>query len=291
MKKVILTFFILIGFNSCSLNDDTSNEVCGNYVIVPFSGFPLACNYTVKEQPTNPKAIIVTSQEKLEAYYTKQTTSCSTADNLTIDFTKNYLIGLFAGIKSSSGYEIKMTSVVENNCQIFINYYEKEPAIGETVSQTPSYPSDFILIPKTSKPILFNKTIENSDSVIIGSFNTTCTTVDCQNFYQLNDYNLLHFLNVGIANYEFAQYKYDAIIKRGEYSLFLKAIPNEILNLKGVTKTYGTPNSANQGGVYLEIRQAGKITKVYIDNTDTSDQSAEIKAFKKIIQDKIVSLK
>ena len=73
--------------------------------------------------------------------------------------------------------------------------------------------------------------------------------------------------------------------------MFLKNVPNEILNLKGQTKTYGTPDSADQGGVYFELHQGAYTTKIYIDNNDTADQSAEIKVFKKAIKDKIITLK
>ncbi|HEX7869085.1 MAG TPA: hypothetical protein VF455_03140, partial [Chryseobacterium sp.] len=175
--------------------------------------------------------------------------------------------------------------------QIVINFYESGPQAGEAITQTPTYPSDFILIPKTVKPIYFNKTTESPDNIIIGSFSSKCTGADCQQFYQINDFNILKFLNVVSGSYEFGQYKYTATIKRGEYTLFLKNVPNEILNLKGQTKTYGTPDSADQGGVYFELHQGGFTTKIYIDNNDTADQSAEIKVFKKAIKDKIITLK
>ncbi|MNE21952.1 hypothetical protein D3C80_1151360 [compost metagenome] len=61
--------------------------------------------------------------------------------------------------------------------------------------------------------------------------------------------------------------------------------------LKGQTKTYGTPDAADQGGIYFELRQGASLTKIYIDNNDTADQSTEIKLFKKTIQEKITSLK
>ncbi|EJL61029.1 protease complex subunit PrcB family protein [Flavobacterium sp. CF136] len=291
MKKLILSLLIAFGFSACSLNDDVANDTCGDYVNVPFTGFPLSCNYTVKQLPTNPTALVVSTQEKMDLYFTKHANTCPNPSDPNIDFTKNYLVGIFAGEKSTNGYTIKMTSIVENSCQIVINFYESGPQAGEAITQTPTYPSDFILIPKTVKPIYFNKTTESPDNIIIGSFSAQCTGADCQQFYQINDFNILKFLNVVSGSYEFGQYKYTATIKRGEYTLFLKNVPNEILNLKGQTKTYGTPDSADQGGVYFELHQGGFTTKIYIDNNDTADQSAEIKVFKKAIKDKIITLK
>jgi hypothetical protein len=285
MKKLMLGLFIAFGISACSVNDNDLNVDCGADVDVPFTGFPLLCNYSVKTLHDTPLAILVNTQQKMDDNFTKHANSCPVASDPNIDFSKNYLIGIFAGVKATSGYEIKMTSMIENNCEIVINFYEKGPQTGESISQTPTYPSDFILIPKTSKPIIFNRTVETSDNIIIGNIGSI------RNFYQINDYNILKFLDVAYGSYTFEQYKYTNKTKRGDYTLFLKSVPAEILALKGQTKTYGSPDAADQGGVYFQLRQAGTITKVYIDTYDTADQSDAIKLFKKAIQDKITSLK
>lgn len=285
MKKLLLSLFIAFGFSACSINDDLPNDTCGEYTNVAFSGFPLSCNYTIKEQLPNPAAVIINTQEKLNQYFTKHDNTCTVASDPNINFTNNFMIGIFSGQKSTSGYGIKITSIVENSCQIVVNFYEHGPQTGETTTPSATYPADYVLIPKTTKPIYFNKTTENKDNIVIGSFGGT------NSFFQLNDYNILNFLNVATGTYEFGQYKYTATIKRGEYTLFLKSVPTEILNLKGQTKTYGSPDAANQGGVYFELHQGASTTKIYIDNTDTADQSTEVKAFKKAIKDKIVILK
>ncbi|MCI9844103.1 protease complex subunit PrcB family protein [Flavobacterium pectinovorum] len=285
MKKLILSLFIAFGFSACSINDDLPQNTCGEYVNVPFSGFPLSCNYTIKEQFLNPSALVVNTEEKLNQYFTKHNNTCTVASDPNIDFTKNFLVGIFSGQKSTTGYGIKITSIVENDCQIFVNFYEHGPQTGETTTPGVNYPADYVLIPKTTKQIYFNKTNENKDNIVIGTFGTA------NDFFQLNDYNILKFLNVAVGAYEFGQYKYTATIKRGEYTLFLKSVPTEILNLKGQTKTYGTPDAANQGGVYFELHQGASTTKIYIDNNDTDDQSTEVKVFKKAIKDKILLLK
>lgn len=282
MKKLMLSLFIAFGLNGCSLNNDDYNVSCGNDVDVSFTGFPLLCNYSVKSLPNNPTAYVLESQEKMDTYFTKHENTCSVASDPNIDFSKNLLVGIFAGAKPTSGYAIKITSMVENICQITINFFEKAPLAGENITQAPTYPSDFILIPKTSKPIYFNRTNESADNIIIGSFGTT------NSFFQINDYNILNFQNVVTGKYEFSQYKYSQKAKRSEYTLFSKSIPAEITALKGQTKTYGAPDSQ---GIYFELRKGIDVTKVFIDNTDTADQSTEVKAFKKAIQDKITSLK
>ncbi|MWB96791.1 protease complex subunit PrcB family protein [Flavobacterium sp. GA093] len=291
MKKIMLCLFMALGLSACSLGTDEIENNCGSEAIVAFSGFPLSCNYSVKENPTNPTPLLVSTQEKMDSFFTKHANSCPTASDPNIDFTKNYLVGLFAGAKPTSGYAIKMTAVIENNCQIVINYFEKSPLPGETTNNGTTYPSDFILIPKSSKPIYFNKVPETTDAIIIGNFKEECTGSDCLKFYQLNNYNVLNFLNVGYNNYNFSQYRHNVIAKYGELPLFLKSVPTEIINLKGQSKTYGTPDSDGQGGVYFELRQGFSTTTIKIDNNDTEDQSTEIKAFKNAIKAKITALK
>ncbi|MDQ6531900.1 protease complex subunit PrcB family protein [Flavobacterium sp. LHD-85] len=291
MKKIMLGLFVAFGFSACSLNDGNNYVDCGANTVVNFTGFPFSCNYSEKTQQNNSAAIVIGSEEKMNEYFTKHNNSCPVASDPTIDFTKEYLVGIFAGAKPTTGYKIVISSIVENNCEIVVNYYEKAPAAGENVTQTPTYPYDFVLIPKTTKGMIFNKTNENADNIVIGSFNNQCLSSDCQKFYQINDYNTLKFLNVAANQYDFGQYRYTPTIKRGEYTLLLKSVPAEILALKGQTKTYGTPDAADQGGIYFELRQGAVLTKVYIDNNDTEDQSTEIKLFKKTIQEKITSLK
>lgn len=291
MKKLMLGLFIAIGLSACSISGDDVNIDCGTDKDLAFTGFPLLCNYSIKTLPNNPAAVVAGSQEKMDQYFTKHENTCPVASDPNIDFTKNILVGIFAGAKSTSGYTIKMTSIVENNCEILINFYESGPQAGESIVETPTYPSDFILIPRTNKTILFNRTNESADNIVIGSYFGQCTGADCQTFFQLNDFNILKFLNVAAESYSFEQYKYTTTAKRSEFTSFAKTIPTEILSLKGQTKTYGTPDAADQGGTFFQLKQGAVVTKVFIDNNDTADQSSEVKIFKKAIQDKIASLK
>ncbi|RXM48210.1 protease complex subunit PrcB family protein [Flavobacterium sp. YO12] len=286
MKKIMLSLFVAFGLSACSLGNEDITVDCGPVQELPFTGFPLLCSYSVKTLPNNPTALVLNSQEKLEAYFEKRENTCPVANDPNIDFTKDFLVGIFAGAKPTSGYDIKITTIVENKCQIIINFYEKGPLAGETIAQTPTYPSDFILIPKTTKTILFNRTNESSDNIVMGDFGLSSP----HTFFQLNDFNILKFLNVEDGKYDFEQYKYTAKTKKSEYTEFLKNVPAEILALKGGTKTYGTPDPAGKGGVYFELTQGTVTTKVYIDNNDTPDQNTEIILFKKAIQQKIISL-
>ncbi|MFD1601874.1 protease complex subunit PrcB family protein [Flavobacterium artemisiae] len=287
MKKLLLSLFIAFGFSACSLNNEDTYTDCGANTEVAFSKFALGCNYTVKTLYNNPVALIASSTEKMDQYFTKHVNSCSVPSDPNIDFSKNYLVAIFAGAKPTSGYDIKITSIVENQCEMIINFYEKNPVAGETLTQNPTYPADYILIPKTNKSIVFNKTNESPDHIVIGNF--TSVSGGTQKFIQLNDFNILKFQNVVFNQYNFEQYSYTTTTKRTEYTTFSKVIPTEILNLKGQTKIYGSPNTAAEGGVYFELTQGASVTKVYIDNNDTADQSAAVIAFKKAVREKIAA--
>ncbi|MCV9928963.1 protease complex subunit PrcB family protein [Flavobacterium sp. LS1R49] len=291
MKKIILGLFVVFGLSSCSLNSDNDYQNCGDYSNVAFSGFPLECNYTIKDMPTKPSTVAIKTQEKMDAYFIKNANPCPTPINPNIDFTKNYLIGIFAGPKTSGGYEIKITSIVENSCEIIVQYYEKEPQTGEVVTPAGTNPYDFVVIPKTDKPLFLNKVSQNKNFVVIGSFSGQCIGADCQQFFRINNLNVFQYLNVTPGQYDFSKYNYKALTKNGDYSEFSKLIPTEILNLNGGTKTYGNPDAADQGGLYFELNQSDKVTKVFIDNNNTSDQSTSIIAFKKVIKDKIAVLR
>lgn len=279
---------IAFGFSACSLNNDDVYTDCGANTEVTFTKFPLECNYSSKTSYNNPVALIATSTEKMEQYFTKHSNSCAVASDPNIDFTKNSLIAIFAGAKPTSGYGIKITSIVENQCEMIVNFYEKSPVAGESITQNPSYPADYILIPKTSKPIAFNKTTESPDNIVIGNF--TSVAGGTQKFIQLNDFNILKFQNVVYNQYNFDQYKYTTTTKRTEYTTFSKVIPTEILSLKGQTKTYGSPDTAAEGGVYFQLTEGASVTKIYLDNNDTTDQSAAVIAFKKAIREKIAAV-
>ncbi|KAF2330288.1 protease complex subunit PrcB family protein [Flavobacterium daemonense] len=291
MKKLMLSLFIAFGLGACSLGNDDMNVDCGANTDLGFTGFPLLCNYAIKTLPENPAAVVVTAQDKMDLLFTKHENTCPVATDANIDFSKNMLVGIFSGMKATSGYSIKMTSIVQNNCEIVISYYESGPQPGENISTTATYPSDFILIPRSNKTIIFNKTTESSDNIIIGSYFGNCAGSDCQNFFQLNDFNILKLISTATGNFNFDQSAYFAKTKRGDYTDFTKSIPTEIYALKGQTKTYGTPDGADQGGIFFQLKQGTSVTKIFIDNNDTEDQSAEIKTFKKAIRDKITSLK
>lgn len=289
MKKIMLGLFVAIGFSACDLNDSPQDyPSCGSYQNMYFASYDLDNNYTIKTMPTTSGVLVVKTQEKMDSFFTP--VPPNPAENslpTAIDFSKNYLIGIFAGPKSNSNYEIKISSILENDCEVVVQFYEKETKENSETSATLNNPYDFVLIPKTEKPIYFNKVSEVKNFVTLGSISNQSP----YELYSENNDNIMHYLNVVAGNYDTADYLFESLTKKGNYTDFIKTIPSEILALSGKTKTYGTPDMDDKGVVYFQLNKDGFTTTIYFDSNDTEDQSAEIVAFKKVIKDRITSYK
>jgi hypothetical protein len=285
MKRFILLAIVALGFYSCTDSmDNGSPQSCGSVRNVAYEGF----NYCgqLKVSPTKPVYVIVNSAEDFQ----KQFTTCETFAVTFPDFTKKRILGLFSGPKPTSGYTIKIQSVLENDCQILVEYFETAPGDDANVATVISYPADYIVLPKSDKPISFTKVNKIVDYAIVGTYNGQCVG-DCNQFYKIENYKVLQYLKTKTFPAEFNQTNYKTLIFKDDLAGFVTKVPTVIKDLKGQTKTFGSPDTHDQGGVYFEWSQAGIVTKIFLDTDNTTDQTPEIIAFKKVIQDKITELK
>lgn len=288
MKRFILIALVALSFYSCyDPVDSDGAQNCGDVRNVAYENFKYCTQ--LKENPTKPIYVLINSNEELQKHFATCNVSALP------DFTQKRVLGLLAGPKPTSGYDIKILSVIEDDCQILVQYSEKAPIVNEVLPQPITYPADYIVLPKSSKPILFSKVNPIVDYAIIGTYvanpATTQCVGDCNTFYKIENHKVLKYSSVNNFLVEFNRTDYKTLVFRDDYAGFISKIPTEIKNLKGQTKTYGTPGTNNHSGVYLEWSQAGVITKIYLDNDNTADQIADVIAFKKVIQDKVVLLK
>lgn len=283
MKKIVLFVAIAMGISSCSLNSESDSISCGDTKNVAFKSSS-TCNTLITETVES-KAIIINSQEKFYATFKP----CS--PTAVLDFTTTSLVGLFAGQKPSGGYDIKVQAVFETDCEVVVSFYEIAPKVGDVVTPGTTYPKDVIAIPKTSKPVYLLRVGQNNEYAIIGSFRGACTGNACQEFYRLDVQKVLRFKDVVYGDYAITKYGFTGLVYKDDYTSFLGGIPSEVSSLKGQTKTFGTPDSHDRGGIYFEWHQGSVVTKIYLDNDDTADQNSAILSFKKRLQDKIATLK
>jgi hypothetical protein len=282
MKRLILIALVALSFYSCT--DPIDNEVqnCGSVRNTAYESFKY-CGQ-LKQNPTQPTYLIINSTEDMQKIFT----TCDTYAKPLPDFTQKRILGLLSGPKPSLGYSIKIQSVIEDDCQILVQYSEASSGSAATVM---SYPADYIVLPKSTKPISFSRVNDIVDYAIVGTYFGECMGAVCYQFYKIENYKVLNYLTVNSMPDNFSQLNYKALSFRDDYAAFLLKVPTEIKNLKGQTKTFGSPDAHDQGGVYLEWSQGGVVTKIYLDTDNSTDQTAEIIAFKKVIQDKIAELK
>lgn len=274
---------VALSLYSCSDPIESGEpQNCGSVRNVAFESF----NYCgqLKENPTKAIYITINSTEEMQQKFA----ACAAVP--LPDFTQKRILGLLAGPKPTTGYDIKIVSVIEDDCQILIQYSEKTSgAVGETPTTT--YPADYVILPKSTKPLLFSKVNKVVDYAIVGTYFKECTGASCYQFYKIENYKVLQYPKVSNFPVQFNQTDYKALIFKDDYAGFLAKVPTEIKNLKGTSKTYGLPDDHDQGGVYFEWSLGGVVTKVYLDNDNTADQTAEIIAFKNVIKNKITELK
>jgi hypothetical protein len=264
-------------------NDNVQN--CGSTVNVSFESFSY-CG-VLKENPKQSSFVVLKSVEDVQKIFT----SCQTYDVALPDFTQKSILGIYAGPKPTGGYQIKIQSIQEDNCQIVVQYFEKEPKKDEVLTTAVTYPSDYVVFPKSSKPIAFQRVYQNNDYIVIGTYYGQCVGKDCLTFFRLDTQKVLRYLNINYGLFDFNQSGYKSLFYKEDLAVFYSKIPTEIKNLKGKTKTFGSPDSHDQGGVYFELHQGDVATKIFLDNDNSTDQNENILAFKKVIQDKIVELK
>jgi hypothetical protein len=264
MKNLILMLFVTQSFYSCTDSADKNIDNCGKTTNVVYEGFKY-CG-TLKENPKQAAFLIINSNEEIQKLFTP----CQTFDVVKLpDFTQKRILGLFAGAKPTGGYTLKIQSVVEDDCQITVEYFEKEPQKDEMVTMAITYPADYVLLPKSNKPILFKKVKEIVDYVVIGRYSFFCPS-NCSSTYRIDDVKTTRFLlaNTAAASYEVLGVKED-------FSNFVSHIPKEILALKGQTKEFKNDLIADGGGCFIEYHQGNVVTSIKFTNFSNPEKGQE----------------
>ena len=263
MKNLILMLFVVQSFYSCTDSSDKSLENCGKMTSVVYESYSY-CG-VLKENPKQPAFLIINSNDEVQKLFT----ACQTKDVALPNFTQKRILGLFAGAKPTGGYTLKIQSVVEDDCQITVEYFEKEPKKDEIVTTAITYPADYVLLPKSNKPILFKKVNEIVDYVVIGRQSFFCKS-NCLSTYRIDDVKTVRFLmgDKASAGYEVLGVKEDL-------SSFVSHIPQEILALKGQTKEFKNDLIADGGGCFIEYHQGNTVTTIRFTNFNNPAKGQE----------------
>jgi hypothetical protein len=264
MKKIYLVLIVISCLYSCT--DSTSDTIqnCGTLTNVAYESFSY-CG-VLKEEPKQASFFVLNSNEDV----LKKFATCQPIDVVLPDFTQKSFLGLFAGPKPTGGYEIKIQAVVEDNCQIIVEYFEKEPLKNEIVTTAVTYPSDYILLPKSKKPIIFKKVKEIQEYVIIGSYSLSCLGICYSVSYRIDDSKTIRFL---LQNPIKGSYK--ALKVKEDLAGFISNVPPEVVALKGQTKEFRNDLVADGGGCYFEYHQGDVVTKIRFVNFNIPEKGQE----------------
>lgn len=263
MKSLVLMLFAVLPFYSCTDVSDANVKDCGDATNVVYESFSY-CG-ALKENPNQPAFLIINSNDEVQKLFT----TCQTKDIALPDFTQKRILGLFAGAKPTGGYTIKIQSVVEDDCQIIVEYFEKEPAKSDIVTTTITYPADYVLLPKSNKPILFKKVNEIVDYVVIGRYSFFCKS-NCSSSYRIDDVKTIRFLLDSAAPESF-----EVLGIKEDLSSFVAHIPQEILALKGQTKEFKNDLIADGGGCFIEYHQGNVVTSIKFTNFSNPEKGQE----------------
>jgi hypothetical protein len=79
---------------------------------------------------------------------------------LEVDFEKNTLVMVMAGMKNTGGFDIKIEKIIEVNDKITVFYKEMNPPQDAMLTMALTYPLHAVTIKKTTKEIAFEKMTE-----------------------------------------------------------------------------------------------------------------------------------
>jgi hypothetical protein len=74
-----------------------------------------------------------------------------------VDFTKEMVVGVFLGSRTSAGYGVQIVSAAESNGSLVVKYRERAPGRGDITAQILTFPYHLVAVPLTSAPVTFER--------------------------------------------------------------------------------------------------------------------------------------
>jgi hypothetical protein len=72
-----------------------------------------------------------------------------------IDFTREMVVGIFLGTKSSVGHEVTIVGVRMQEKDLVVEYVQKQPGRGTMAAQILTEPYHLVAVPKHAGPVRF----------------------------------------------------------------------------------------------------------------------------------------
>jgi hypothetical protein len=142
-------FLILFAIEACAAQNSPSNPMTIPVVTI------LKGNFSGIHQPLQ---VTVRDQKEWEALWKRHTSNQSPPSPLpAVDFTTEMVVGLFAGDKTTGGYEVEISRAELKGSDLYIFYLERNPAPGGMAIQAITQPFHLVKLAKHDGPLEFVK--------------------------------------------------------------------------------------------------------------------------------------
>jgi hypothetical protein len=106
----------------------------------------------------DPLQVAVRTQDMWESLWKRHTSIQSPPlPAPAVNFTTEMVVGLFAGEKTTGGYEVEITRAEVKDSTLYIYYVEKSPASGGMAIQALTQPFYLAKLPRYDTPVVFVK--------------------------------------------------------------------------------------------------------------------------------------
>jgi len=74
-----------------------------------------------------------------------------------VDFTREMVVGVFVGSRSTAGYSVEIVGVEERQGSVVVRYRETAPGRSAVTAQVVTSPYHLVAVPKREGPVRFEK--------------------------------------------------------------------------------------------------------------------------------------
>jgi len=145
MKTLFLTIVLLITLNSCS-NDNSSTP------FEPVSITPVMIGKGFSFNEVTPGNSVISNQADWDAFLISMGYVANSFINTDVDFSLYEVIAIVDIERGYSGFSVNIDSIIENENEIFVNFYVEDSGNGYNGT---GHPYHIVKIPKSSKPVIF----------------------------------------------------------------------------------------------------------------------------------------
>lgn len=103
------------------------------------------------------REMVITDQSEWESFWSELNANVQPVPDLPeIDFSREMVIAVTLGMRSTTGYSVNITGVDEEEDSITVTYLEMQPPWDAIVGQALTQPYHVIKIQKSDKPVEFS---------------------------------------------------------------------------------------------------------------------------------------